>query len=183
MHTLKHHALSVAALAVVLTGCGKVSEMTSERAAEKAIEAQMNQGGGNAKVDLSQGGVTAEGTDEQGRAYKMEMGSAQIAQKDIGLPFYPGAKPVDNSGSRIRNGESQMMSLELRADAAPKEVALWYREQMKARGAGAMVVDNTRDDGGLQLAIIDGKKKENLNIEVAAEGDGSRITLVHAVGQ
>jgi hypothetical protein len=111
------------------------------------------------------------------------MGSAQLAEKDIGVPFYPGAKPMENTGTRIRNGESQMMSLELRAGAAPKEVAGWYREQMKPRGEGAMVIDNARDDGGLQLSIIDGKKKENLSIEVAADGDGSRITLVHAVGQ
>jgi hypothetical protein len=189
MHTTTSGALRAVSLAALLAalalaaGCGKVSEMAGERATEKMIEAQMNQGGGNAKVDLSQGGVTAEGTDEQGRAYKMEMGSAQLAEKDIGVPFYPGAKPMENTGTRIRNGESQMMSLELRAGAAPKEVAGWYREQMKPRGEGAMVIDNARDDGGLQLSIIDGKKKENLSIEVAADGDGSRITLVHAVGQ
>jgi hypothetical protein len=160
-------ALALSALAL-LAGCGKVSEIASERATEKMIEAQMNQGGG---------------TDEQGRAYKMEMGSAQLGEKDIGLPFYPGAKPLENSGTRIRNGESHMMSLELHAGAGPKEVAAWYREQMKPRGEGAMVVDSARDDGGLQLSIIDGKRKENVNVEVAADGDGSRITLVHAVGQ
>jgi hypothetical protein len=189
MHTMNHawRGFAPAALALsaltLLAGCGKVSEIASERATEKMIEAQMNQGGGSAKVDLSKGGVTAEGTDEQGRAYKMEMGSAQLGEKDIGLPFYPGAKPLENSGTRIRNGESHMMSLELHAGAGPKEVAAWYREQMKPRGEGAMVVDSARDDGGLQLSIIDGKRKENVNVEVAADGDGSRITLVHAVGQ
>lgn len=187
MHTTttrRHPALAATltlALAA-LAGCGKVSEIASEKAAEKMIESQINQDGGNTKVDLSKGGVTAEGTDKDGKAFKMEMGSAQVAEQDIGLPFYPGAKPVENTGTRIRNGEMQMVSLELQANAPAKDVAGWYRQQMKARGEGAMLIDNARDDGGLQLSIIDEKSKQNLNIEVSADGDGSRITLMHSSG-
>jgi hypothetical protein len=168
---------------IALAGCGKVGEMAGEKAAEKMMEAQINQGGGNTKVDISQGGVTAEGTDEKGKAFKMEMGSAQLAEKDVGLPFYPGATPVENTGTRIRNGDVQMVSVELRAAAAPKAVAAWYREQLKARGEGKMVMDNAREDGGLQLTIIDSQQEQNLNVEVSADGDGSRVMLMHSSGK
>lgn len=168
---------------IVLTGCGKVSEVAGEKAAEKMMEAQITEGGGQAKVDITHGGVTAEGTDEKGKAFKMEMGSAQLAEKDVGLPFYPGATPVENTGTRMRNGDNQMVSLELRAAAAPKVVAAWYREQLKARGEGKMVMDQARDDGGLQLTIIDSQQGQNLNVEVSAEGEGSRVMLMHSSGK
>ena len=45
------------------------------------------------------------------------------------------------------------------------------------------VIDTARDDKGMQLAIMDGKKNESVSVEVAAGGEsGSRITLVHSSG-
>jgi hypothetical protein len=171
-----------AASAVCLSACSKVSEKVSEKATEKMIEAQINKDGGNAKVDLSKGGATVEGTDEKGKAFKMEMGSAQVSEQELGLPFYPGAKPLENKGTRIRNGELQMASVELASTAAPKQVAGWYRDQMRPRGEGAMVIDSPREDNGLQLSIVDSKRNESLSIEVSADGDGSVISLMRSSG-
>ena len=175
---------ALCALSVLLAACGKVTEKVSEtvreKATEKMIEAHINQDGGNAKVDLSKGGATVEGTDKEGKAFKMEMGSAQLGEKDLGIPFYPGATPVANKGTRILNGDTQMTSVELASAGGPKQVAGWYREQLKARGEGKMVVDTPRDDGGMQLSILDPKGSESTSIEVVAEGEGSRITLLHS---
>jgi hypothetical protein len=175
-----------AATAVTLSACGKVGEAVSQKASEKAteklIEAQINKDGGNAKVDLSQGGATVEGTDENGKAFKMEMGSAQVSEQDLGLPFYPGAKPIENKGTRIRNGDVQMASVELASAAAPKQVAGWYREQLKGRGEGKMVIDQAREDSGVSLSIVDGQHNESLSVEVSADGDGSHISLMHSSG-
>ncbi|HEV8690545.1 MAG TPA: hypothetical protein VGQ91_09645 [Ideonella sp.] len=178
--------LIATASALYLGACGKVGDMVSEKVSEKAteklIEAQINQDGGNAKVDLSQGGATVEGTDEKGKAFKMEMGSAQVSEQELGLPFYPGAKPIENKGTRIRNGELQMASVELASTAGAKQVAGWYREQMRPRGEGAMVIDSPREDNGLQLSIVDSKRNESLSVEVSAEGDGSVISLMRSSG-
>jgi hypothetical protein len=181
MPTLSRPTL-VCAFALALAGCGKVSEVATEKATEKMIESQINQDGGNAKVDLSQGGATVEGTDKDGKSYKMEMGSAAVTEADLGMPFYPGAKPVENGGTRIRNGEVQMASLELDSSAAPQEVSKWYRDQLKGRaGDGVTVIDNARDDKGMQLSILDSKKNESISVDVTPGGDsGSRITLVHS---
>lgn len=169
-------------LALALAGCGKVGEVATEKATEKMIESQISQDGGSAKVDLSQGGATVEGTDKDGKSYKMEMGSASVSEAELGLPFYPGAKPVDNGGTRIRNGEIQMASIELDSTASPQEVSKWYRDQLKGRaGAGVTVIDTASEDKGMQLAIMDSGKNESVSVQVAAGGEsGSRITLVHS---
>jgi hypothetical protein len=181
MPTLSRPAL-VCMLALALAACGKVSEVATEKATEKMIESQIAKDGGTAKVDLSQGGATVEGTDKEGKSYKMEMGSAAVSEADLGMPFYPGSKPVENGGTRIRNGEVQMASLELDSSAAPQDVSKWYREQLKSRaGEGVTVIDNARDDKGMQLSIVDSNKNESTSVEVAPGGEsGSRITLVHS---
>ncbi|MBI5269686.1 MAG: hypothetical protein HY856_08425 [Burkholderiales bacterium] len=182
-------ALAATLCTGLLAGCGKVadsvSEAASEKAAEKMIEAQINQNGGNAKVDLSSGGVTAEGTDENGKAFKMEMGNAKVTEQELGLPFYPGAQPVADKGTRMRNGEMTMATVELSSDAEPQKVAEWYRGQLKGRGEGATVVDSS-SNGELQLMIVRDKPvQESMQVHVtaASEGGGSTITLMHSSGK
>jgi hypothetical protein len=166
-------------VALALAGCGKVTEVATEKATEKMIEAQINKDGGNAKVDISNGGVTTQGTDENGKAFKMEMGSAQLSEKDVGIPFYPGAKPSEKGGTRITNDSGQMVSIDLSSTDAAKKVAAWYREQLKPRTEGAMVIDTAKDEG-VQLSIMNEKAKDQVMVDVSADGEGSRITLVHS---
>ena len=174
-------AAMIATLSAVaaLAGCGKVTEVASQKATEKVIESQINKDGGNAKVDLSSGGATVQGTDKDGKAFKMEMGSAQLSEKDVGIPFYPGAKPKEQGSTRIQNDKGLMMSIELTSGDDPKKVAAWYREQLKPRGEGAMVIDSAKDNG-MQLSIVNEKTSESLMIDVTAADSGSQITLMHS---
>jgi hypothetical protein len=175
-----HRAALALIIATSLASCGKVTEIATQKATEKMIESQVTQDGGTAKVDLGkEGGVAVEGTDKDGKSFKMEMGSAQVTEKELGMPFYPGAKPVDKSGTRMRNGELQMASVELATDADAKKVSAWYREQLKAQSEGRTVIDSAKDNG-MQLHIIDEKAKQNLSVEVAADGDGSKVTLMRS---
>ncbi|MFO1340884.1 MAG: hypothetical protein U1F53_22135 [Burkholderiaceae bacterium] len=178
---LPRAAMIAAAISAVvaLAGCGKVTEVASQKATEKVIESQINKDGGNAKVDLSNGGATVQGTDKDGKSFKMEMGSAQLSEKDVGIPFYPGAKPKEQGGTRIQNDKGQMVSIELTSSDDPKKVAAWYREQLKPRGEGAMVIDSAKDNG-MQLSIVNEKSNESLMIDVAGADDGSHITLMHS---
>lgn len=176
---LRPAAAALTVFALGLAGCGKVGEVAGEKATEKMIEAQINKEGGNAKVDLSKNGATVEGTDEHGKVFKMEMGSAQLGEKDVGIPFYPGAKPASEGGTRIKNDGGEMVSIELRSADDAKKVAAWYRAQLKARGEGATVIDSAQDDG-MQLSIMNEKAKEHLMVDVSGDPEGSRITLVHS---
>lgn len=175
-------AVALALSALSLAGCGKVSEVASEKAVEKMMEAQINEKGSNAKVDLSKGGMTAEGTDENGKAFKMEMGSAKISEADLKIPFYPGAKPSENSGTRIKNGGGEMMSIELRSTDAAKTVSTWYRDKLKSTASeGKTVIDQAGEDNGMSLMIGDSKAGETTTVSVTPDGDGSKITLIHGV--
>jgi hypothetical protein len=86
---IPRRALPVLLIPLALAGCGKVQEAASEKAAEKMIEATINKDGSNAKVDIHDGGVKVQGTDEKGQSFNMEMGSASISEKDLGIPSTP----------------------------------------------------------------------------------------------
>ncbi|HMR70739.1 MAG TPA: hypothetical protein PKA84_10955, partial [Rubrivivax sp.] len=83
------------ALALALAACGKPQEVASEKAAEKMIESAISKDGSKAKVDLDAGQARITTTDAQGRTSQMEMGGAQVGEADLGIAFYPGAKPVE----------------------------------------------------------------------------------------
>jgi hypothetical protein len=173
--------LCLAALCLaLLPGCGKVTEMATQKATEKLIEAQVNKDGGNAQVKLGDGGVKVEGTDEQGKSFKMEMGSAKLTEADLDMPFYPGAKPTENGGTRIVNGDGAMLSQELSSTDAPAKVAAWYREQLKPRMAGNTVIDQAQDQG-MSLSILPNKEgNSSLTVSVSADDQGSKIALMHS---
>jgi hypothetical protein len=74
-------------------------------------------------VDIHDGGVKVQGTDEKGQSFNMEMGAPSIGEKDLGIPFYPGAKPVPNQSSRFVNGDHEMLQVELNSPDDAKKVA------------------------------------------------------------
>jgi hypothetical protein len=165
----------------LLPGCGKVTEMATQKAAEKMMEASINKDGSQVQVKLGEGGVKAEGTDENGKSFKMEMGSAKLTEADLGVPFYPGAKPDDNGGTRIVNGDGAMMSQALSSPDDPAKVAAWYREQLKPRMAGNTVIDQA-EGKGMSLSILAGKDgNSSLTVSVSAADQGSAITLMHSL--
>ena len=179
--TITRFALPALLIPLALAGCGKVQEAASEKAAEKMIEATINKDGSNAKVDIQEGGVKVAGTDEKGQSFNMEMGSAKISEKDLGIPFYPGATLAPNQSSRFVNGGNEMLQVELNSPDDAKKVGDWYRAQLKGSTEGKMVMDQS-DAQGMSMTITDSKTESSMIIGVkATEGQtGSTISLVHS---
>ncbi|MFZ2987790.1 hypothetical protein [Ideonella sp.] len=175
---IRHGAALALPLLLALAGCGKVTDMATEKAAEKMLESTITKDGGEASVKLGEGGVSVEGKDEKGQAYKMEMGSAQITEKEIDLPFYPGAKLSENGANRIMSQGQTLLQLELDSTDDAKKVAAWYREQLKARMANATVIDQSEADGSL-LSISTAKPESSIMIDIKAQEGGSKISLMH----
>lgn len=165
------------ALAFGLGACGKVQEAATEKAAEKMIEASIAKDGTQAKVDLSQGGMKVSTTDASGKTTQMEMGSAKITEADLGLPFYPGAKPTEGSSMRIVNGASVSMQQGLHSDDAPDKVAAFYRDKLKAMSEGKQMMDMSSNDGA-SLSLVDDKAKSALQVHVSKAEKGSDIAIV-----
>jgi len=190
--------LSAAVLALSLSGCGKpaapadpagqvagaVADKAADAVKQKAedalrdkatasmIESQINQNGAQAKVDVQGGGVKVEGKDEKGQAMLMEMGSARISEQELGLPYYPGAKPVENKATRMVTNGVQMLQVELSSTDDAKKVADWYRARMKTQGEGRIVMDQGKDKG-MSLSISDTRSESSLIIDISADGGGS----------
>ena len=166
-----------ALLALALAGCGKVQEKAGEKMVERAIESSMSKDGTQAKVDLSQGGMKMSTTDASGKTTQMEMGNAKISEADLGLPFYPGAKPTEGSGTRIVNGGSSSLQLGLHSDDAPDKVAAFYRDKLKAMAEGKQMMDMSSGDGA-SLSLVDDKTKSVMQVHVSKADKGSDIALV-----
>jgi len=170
---------SLALVAAALGGCGKANEKGSEKMAEKAIEDSMaKSGGGQAKVDLSGGGVKISTTDASGKTSQLEMGAAQVSEGELGLPFYPGAKPLEGGSSKISSPEGSMLSVGLHSDDAADKVAAFYREHLKKLSAGKQFMDMSGGDGGAVLSLADDKSQGVLQVHVAKAEKGSDIQLV-----
>ena len=170
------------AVLILLTGlgaCGKVSEKVSEAATEKMIEASINKNGADAKVSVSEGGMKVEGTDEKGQPMKMEMGAAQIDEKEMGLPFYPGAKPVEGKSTRMAVNEMKMVQVELSSRDAPAKVSAWYREKVKPLGEGKLVMEQSSDKD-LLISLSDQTTEEGYMVQVSPAEGGSQISLMHS---
>lgn len=178
---MKHHGkLCGLALLALLASCGKVQESATEKMAEKAIESELaKQGGGSAKVDLSAGGTKITTTDASGKTSQMEMGGAQVAEADIGLPFYPGSKPLEGGSSRVTTPEGSMVSIGLHSDDAPAKVAEFYRAKLKAESAGKQYMDMGGADGGATLMLADDKGQSTIQVHVGkADSQGTDFQLV-----
>ena len=170
----KHHALMLAvASAVAASGCGK----TQETVAEKVIESSMSKDGTQAKVNLSEGGMKITTTDAAGKATQMEIGSAQISEADLGVPFYPGSKPAEGGSMRMVASGGSTFQVGMHSDDAPDKVAAFYRDKLKAMADGKQMMDMSSNDGAA-LTLIDEKAKHTLQVSVSKAEKGSDIAIV-----
>jgi hypothetical protein len=164
------------AFTAALAACGKAQEKAAEKMAEKAIESSMSKDGSSAKVNLSEGGMKVSTTDASGKTTQMEMGNARISETEIGVPFYPGSKPVEGSAMRIVSGDATSFSLGLHSDDALDKVAAFYRDKLKAMSEGKQLVDMSSSDGA-SLSLFDDKTKRAIQVQVSKDDKGSGITI------
>ena len=165
----------VAALA--LGACGKVQEAASEKAAEKVIESALSKDGGQAKVNLSEGAMKVSTTDASGKSTLLELGGAKFTEADMGLPFYPGAKPTEGSAMRVATGDSVSLQIGLRSSDAFDKVAAFYRDKLKAMSDGKQFIDMPGDDAA-SLSLMDDKAKTSLQVHVTKADKGSEIAIL-----
>ena len=174
---MNHHGVPITiALALSLGACGKVQEKASEKAVEKAIESSLSKDGTQAKVNLSEGGMKVTTTDASGKSTQMEMGNAKISEAELGLPFYPGAKPTEGSSMRIVNGNNTSMQVGLHSDDTHDKVAAYYRDKLKAMSEGKQLMDMSQSEGA-SLTLIDDKAKSSLQVHISKAENGSDIAI------
>jgi hypothetical protein len=167
-------AMAVAITVMGLVGCGKAVE----KVAEKAVESRMETSGGQAKVDLSGGGIKMTTTDASGKTTQLEMGTARVSESDIGLSFYPGTRPRDGEASRISSPEGTTYTVMLHSEDAPDKVAGFYREKLKAQAEGRQYMESSGGDSHT-LMLSDEKTKHITQVVIAkAENQGSDIQIV-----
>ena len=164
-------------VAFALSACGKVQEKATEKVAEKAIESSLSKDGTQAKVNLSEGGVRVTTTDAVGKSTQMEMGNAKISEADLGLPFYPGAKPTEGSSMRVASGANISMQVGLHSDDAHDKVAAFYRDKLKSLSEGKQLIDMSQNDGA-SLSLVDDKAKSTLQVHVSKADNGTDIAIM-----
>ena len=170
--------LAACALLAALAGCGKVQEKASEKMAEKAIENAMAKDGTKARVELSGGTASISSTDAAGKTTTMEMGGAKVTEAELGLPFYPGTRPLEGQSTRLNSPDGTMYSVGLHSDDASDKVAGFYRDRLKAQAQGKQFMDMSGGDGSAVLSLADEKNQGSFQVHVSKADKGTDIQLV-----
>jgi hypothetical protein len=169
--------LVVVAIAAALVACGKAQE----KVAEKVIESSLSKDGTQAKVSLGENSMKVSTTDAAGKTTQMEIGKAQVSEAELGVPFYPGAKPTEGGAMRIAAGEGSMVQMALRSDDAPDKVAAFYRDKLKAMAGGKQLMDMSSSEGA-SMSLIDDKTKSAIQVNIGKADKGSDIMISSSRG-
>lgn len=166
------------AATLLASACGKVEEKASEKIAEAAIESAMKKdGASDAKVDLSTGGVKATVTDKDGKQQTLELNNAKVTEQDAGIPFYPGATPIEGSSSRITSAEGSAVSTTLSTGDALDKVVAFYSPQIKRLAAGKQMIESS--EGGEYSWMVNGTSGNgNESVMVQARRNGSATEIM-----
>lgn len=170
-------------LAVLLTtcflfaGCDKIAEKASEKMVEKAIESQAKDGT-KASVSLSEGSTKVTTTDASGKSSTMELSSGAASEAEVGVPFYPGAKPQEGGTSKLVTPQGTALTVNLHSSDAVEKVAAFYREKLKAQSQGKSLMDMNSGEGETTLMLADEKAKRSVHVHIAKASPGSDINIV-----
>jgi hypothetical protein len=173
---MRKNALTILSVAVLAAFAG--CEKAPERAAERAIESAMEKDGTKAKVDLSSGSARITTTDASGKTSQVEMGAANVTESDIGVPFYPGTKPLEGQATRISTPDGSSVMVALHSDDAPAKVAEFYRERLKTQAEGKQFMDMSGGDGNTTLMLTDDKAKATIQVHVNKADKGTDIQIM-----
>jgi len=177
---MRKNLLTILGVAVLagFAGCDKAPEKVAERALESAMEKD----GTKAKVDLSRGGARITTTDASGKTSQFEMGPANVTESDVGIPFYPGTKPLEGQATKISTPDGSSMTVVLHSDDAPAKVAAFYRERLKAQAEGKQFMDMSGGDGETTLMLADEKAKSTIQVHVNKADKGTDIQIMASRG-
>lgn len=157
-----------------LVACNKAPEM----AAEKMIESAMQKDGSKAKVDLSGGSAKITTTDASGKTTQIEMGTAKVGETELGVPFYPGAKPGEGESSKVSTPDGSMYTVILHSADPADKVAAFYRERLKVMSAGKQFMDMSGGDGSANLVLADEQAKTSVQVHVTKTDKGTDVQII-----
>ena len=155
--------LAGALLCASLAACDKAEERPAARPAAGAAPAAP---------------VAAKPQGDVGKNIRMDLGSAKLDEAQLGLPFYPGARPLEGGSTFISSGDVSTASVNLHSADGSDKIAAYYREQMKSRAAGKQFTDTVDGSGNPALALIDTRAKSSIEVAVLKAEAGSTIQIV-----
>ncbi|OQA34976.1 MAG: hypothetical protein BWY57_00131 [Betaproteobacteria bacterium ADurb.Bin341] len=173
--------IALLAALFALAACGKVAEKATEKLAEKALESQ-SKDGAQASVNLSEGTAKVTVTDASGKASTVELGSAQVSEADLGVPFYPGTKPPEGGVSKVTTPQGTAMTVSLHSSDTADKVTAFYREKLKSQSQDKQFMDMNMGSGQTTLMLADDKTNDSIQVHVKASGSGSDINIVATRG-
>lgn len=173
--------IALLAALFALAACGKITEKATEKLAEKALESQ-SKDGSKTSVNLSEGTAKVTTTDASGKTSTMEIGSAQVSESDLGVPFYPGTKPPEGGVSKLSTPQGTAMTVSLHSSDAADKVTAFYREKLKSQSQDKQFMDMNMGSGQTTLVLADDKTNDSVQVHVKASGSGSEINIVATRG-
>jgi hypothetical protein len=147
----------VITLAVMATGCAKQSTTATPSPNTAALDkkvATLEKGAGNATI-----------------------GSASVETSKLGVPVYPGAKPVAGGGLSATTSEGSAQIVALTTGDAFSTVYAWYKSHLPA---GSEKSHSTNAESSVADFEVDkGGGKDVASVELSSDGGKTQIVIAH----
>jgi hypothetical protein len=162
--------------AALISACNKAPDKAQDTNDTKATVAVTEKGlkqAGATDAAVKDGGQSFKGefTNPDGSKTKIDSGYTAVTEADLGIAFYPGAKLVPDSQSKLTIEKSYTVSADFISKDKPDAIIAFYREKLKAMSAGKSMTETT-DKAGAILTVSDttGKNATVVTIEPNAKG-------------
>lgn len=113
-----------------------------------------------------------------GKDIRMDLGDAKLGEAELGVPLYPGAKPVQGGATMISAGGVSTASVNLHSADSADKIAAYYRQQLKARAGGKQFSDGVDGGGNPSLGLVDTVARSSIEVAVLKAEAGSMIQIV-----
>ncbi len=167
-------------VAAAMAGCGRSKTVTTpdgtmtvtEKGDETTVTFEGEGGEGTFQIEGDEAGgtmTTDEGTLEYGTEVK-------LTEKDIGIPFYPGAK-AGHSGKLVQTGEEQgeFIQVAFTTPDSVDKVKAFYQERLA--GAKVPMEISTADSRMVQMVVEEGKTQKSVVITRGKDDKETQIGL------
>ena len=170
-------------IAAAVGGCGRSKTVTTpegtmtvtEKGDEATVtfEGEGGEGTFEVKGDEASGRITTdEGTFEFGS-------EVQVSEKEVGIPFYPGAKAA-HTGKLVQTGEEQgeFIQVFFTTPESVDKVKAFYQE--KLAGVKTPMEISTADSRMVQMVAEEGSTQKSVVITRGKDDKETQIALVRA---
>lgn len=175
---MNRNALFGLAAIAMICGCGKKDDVVIVSPDGSTVTTSKN--GTTMTVKDDQGNVATFNTDnkggvtmDDGKGGTVDIGTSSVADKDLGVPLYPGSKEaVAGMGSKVENDKEKIVTSIRSTPDDPSKVLDFYKKDVKSASQSSAAA------GSMKMISLSGVLSDGSKISIGATREGEQETQI-----